>query len=89
MLRFVSSFIITLCVFIVFVILNYGFITTFGSEFGDEKICTMIDKLYDSSKWFFVMVFVSGLVLEWKESMLLSLWSVIIMFAWNVKSIRA
>ncbi len=60
---------------VVFCILFYGYISTYGNEFGSEKICVVVDKAYDFWKWFIVLIFVSGFVVGWKTAMLSGAWT--------------
>ena len=67
---------------LIFVVLVYGYISTWGSEIGMERVCHIVDEAYDFGKWFMWLVFVSGAVAGWKESMLLGAWSVML---WAMK----
>jgi len=60
------------------VILVYGFVSTFGSEIGGDKIGEIVDKTFDVGKWFLLLIFVAGGVVGWQQTMLLGAWSVIL-----------
>ncbi len=70
---------------VVFIILFYGFISTFGWKIGGNKIAELVDKAYSDCRWFVPLVFISGCVVGSKESMLLGAWSVIL---WMIRVVR-
>ena len=70
---------------VVFVVLFYGFVSTFGWKIGGDKIGEMVDEAYSDCRWFVPLVFVSGCVVGWQKAMFLGAWSVVV---WMVKVVR-
>lgn len=69
---------------VIFVVLVYGYISTFGREMGGERIGSIVDSVFDKGRLFAILVFIAGCVVGWKETMFLGAWSVVL---WFVKSI--
>ncbi len=74
-------------VVVVFWILVYGYIGTFGSELGSDKICKIVDESYDFMKWFVWLIFISGCFVGWKDTMLIGVWSIIVKLGRVYKSL--
>lgn len=70
---------------LVYAILVYGFVSTFGNSMGGDKICKIVDKAYSFAKWFFALVFISGAMIGWQKSMLIGTWCVVM---WFIKMLK-
>lgn len=61
---------------LVYCILYWGYVTTFGWSLDGEAVCESFDAGWNYMKWLLISVFMGGVVVGWQESIVLGTWGV-------------